>query len=568
MFKKIFLALLFITSLFQIQIFAQASLVPVYHDVYDWLYYQRVRGNAPFYNYEALPLTRGQIESILKKIDHEKINSPDLDQLLSFTKEFSTSDLREYKNNSLLQGNDKIYNRTADLLFSEEEVHLYVWSDSNSTIAFDYFFGPFGAFVQDGDNNYAAPYYRSSGIRTYGTLSKYWGFHYEQWRAVTIGDHETFRYLPFFSRNAKFQRPGFKNPNKMHLETFAGFQKNIWSLHIGRGTLKYGVGQENNLVFSREGIPFDWFRLNINSKYFKFTSLYGSLSWPAPNQELSGYPGEYTRAAPSRWLLHQRIQFQPAKWISFGFYELQLFSNRNIEIGFINPITRLSVLEWEYYDQGNGFAGFEGVLRPINGLELFGEILIDDLGDANDIFKWYKKEKEVSNIAVYFGSEFAMKTGTLFSSSYQRIDPNTYAHKYILNSHAEKGIGLGSQIGPNGDATSFGIQQWLSNRTRIKLGYSFNRHGFNIVDENEELIQDVGGDILESYNIDPETGRDVFNNIFLDGDLHKWNNYSISLSYEPWRAFKLSFEYSYRYMIQGTRMNDTSILNFGIQLGY
>ena len=37
---------------------SQASLVPVYHQVYDWMHYQRVRGNAPVYNYEALPLTR------------------------------------------------------------------------------------------------------------------------------------------------------------------------------------------------------------------------------------------------------------------------------------------------------------------------------------------------------------------------------------------------------------------------------------------------------------------------------------------------------------------------------
>lgn len=549
--------------------FGQASLVPVYHQVYDWMHYQRVRGNAPFYNYEALPLTRGQITSVLSQIDESEINQGDRQVLHSYLREFSVDSLKLYKTNSFIQGSNRFYNRAKDLIFSEKEPHLYVWDDKNATIAFDWFPGRGAVFVEDGDQKFSSPYYTYGGIRSYGTFSNIIGFHYEQWRAVQVGDSEAFTYLPFLSRNAKFLRPSFKTPNKHHLEAYFGLQKNYWTFVIGRGTLKYGVGSRNNLVFSREGIPFDWVRLNLNSKYIKFTSLYGALTWqPSASQiPLEGYPGEFTKFSPERWLVHQKIQFQPAKWISFSFYELNVFSNKPFELSFINPITRLSIMEWENYDEGNGFAGFEGVLRPLNGVEFYGEILIDDLGDAKDIFRWSNQKAANSTFGRLLGAKFALTTGTVITSEYQRLEPAMYAHKFILNSLTEKGFSLGSQVGPNGDELSIGIEQWLSHRTRILFRYDYDRHGYNYTNLDGEFV-DVGGNLFESYRIDPDTGRPFKPSIFLDGDLHRWNRYTIEARYEPWRGVKLAAEYSFRSMLEGDQLFDLSVFNFTLQIGY
>ncbi|MEQ9263920.1 MAG: capsule assembly Wzi family protein [Balneolaceae bacterium] len=565
MLKKTLSITLFVLFLGSSYSFGQASLVPVYHQVYDWMHYQRIRGNAPFYNYEALPLTRGQITSVLNQIDESDINQKDKHVLRSYLREFSVDSLRNYETNSFIQGSGRFYNRAKDLIFSDEEPHLYVWDDKHATIAFDWFPGRGAVFVEDGDQSFSAPYYTYGGIRSYGTLSNVIGYHYEQWRAVQVGDDEAFRYLPFLSRNWKFITGEFFN--KHHLEAFAGFHKNYWSLHIGRGTLKYGVGSRNNLVYSREGIPFDWIRLNINSKYFKYSMIQGSLSWETRTKELEGYPGTFTRISPSRYTLHQRLQFQPAKWISFGFYELINYSNREIEIPYLNPVNRLSIAEWEQQDQDNGFAGIEGVLRPIRGLELYGEILIDDLGDSDDIFKWEKRNASNSTFARYLGIKYALKTGTVLNIDYQRIEASLYAHKLPLNAHSEKGIGLGSQVGPNGDELSIGIEQWLSHRTRISLQYDYNRHGLNYFDENGIFI-DAGGDINESYTIDPETGDNIRPSEFLGGDLHRWNRYNIEASYEPWRGFKLAAEYSFRSMLEGGQLLDLSVFNFTLLIGY
>ena len=563
--KSLLLALLGILFIGQSQVWAQASLVPVYHEVYDWLHYQRVRGNAPLYNYEALPLTRGQITNLLADIDPSKISKADNHVRTSYLREFSADSLKKYENFSLIQGPDRFYNRLKDGLFSQEEPHTYVWDDENATIAFDWFPGRGAVFVKDGDNKYTSPYYTYGGIRSYGTFSGVLGYHYEQWRAVHVGDEEAFLYLPFLTRNWKSITG--ENVNKHHLETSAGFHKNYWSVHIGRGTLKYGVGERNNLVYSREGFPFDWFRLNINSKYVKFTSVQGFLSWSSrPVREIEN-TGVYTRTAPNRFTVHQRIQFQPARWISFGFYELINYSNRKIELAYINPVNRLSIMEWELQDQDNGFAGFEGVLRPIAGLELFGEILVDDLGDAKDMFRWENKKASNSTFARFLGVNYATKFGTVLSVTYQRVDPSVYAHKFQLNTHAEKGIGLGSQVGPNGDELSIGVNQWLSHRTHISLRYDYDRHGMNYFDEDGKFI-DAGGDVNDSYYIDPDNGRIVRASTgFLGGDEHRWNRYTVEATYSPWRGIKLTAEYSLRSMLQGDQLNDLSLFNITLLIG-
>lgn len=557
------LFLLFVVVALSQSAYSQSSLVPVYHQVYDWLHYQRVRGNAPLYNYEALPLTRGQITKLLADIDSGDLNKGDRHVRESYLREFSVDSLKKYKNLSLLQGNGRFYNRLKEIIFSDEEYHLYVWDDDKATIAVDWFPGRGAVFVEDGSKKYSSPYYTYGGVRSYGTFNNTIGFHYEQWRAVQVGDNEAFDYIPFLTRNWKtIVGQGY---NKHHLNTSFGYQKNYWSLHIGRGMLKYGVGERNNLVYSRESIPFDWVRLNLNSKYVDYTLVHGFLSWDSGSRrEVDGFPGIFHRTAPNRFTVHQRIQFHPTEWISFSFYELINYSNRKIELAYINPVNRLSIMEWELQDQDNGFAGFEGILRPFKGLELWGEVLIDDLGDRNDLFRWGKKKAINSYFARYVGFNYAYETGTVFSGSIQRVESGVYAHKFPLNSHTEKGIGLGSQVGPNGDEYSFKVDQWLSHRFRLSLRYDYNRHGLNYFDDNGNFV-DAGGDINDSYNYN--TGA-VKSTAFLDGDLHRWDRYTLELSYNPWRGITINAEYSLRNMLQGEQMEDLSFFNFTFLVGY
>ena len=564
--KKPFL-LIVLTFLLHGATHGQSSLVPVYHQVYDWLHYQRVLGNAPLYNYESLPLTRGQITHILTEIEVDNISSSDKRTRHSYLREFSADSLEKYKTFSVIQGDGPIISRFKKWTFSDNEPHIYAWKSSESNAVFDLSFNPSSTIVRDDSENVNSPFYFTSMLRGYGTYKNLMGFHIEQHGVSANSNNTTFKYLPFFGRNAKY----LLNENSMeHFEAYTSFHKNDWSVAIGRGALKDGVGRRNNLVYSRESIPFDWIRINIDSKYLDYTSVTGFLTWNPIQNEVDNHPGIVSRTSPSRYTVMHKIQFQPTKWISFGYYEMVNYSNREFEISYFNPATRLALMEFEQDDQDNGFAGALGTLRPIKGLELYAEILIDDIGVTRDILKINSKKRDGinSNFAHILGGIYALKSGQVFTINYQRIDPNVYAHKFQFNTHSEAGFGLGSQIGPNADEWSFNFDQWFSLRSKLSLGFSINIHGLKYNNAEGEFI-DSGGDVNDSYYIDTDTGKIIRAPVqnFLKGDLHEWNTFYGQFVYEIWRGLTFKIDASYRKMNRGEQIKDLFITTVGIKIG-
>ncbi len=562
--RKTFFLSLFI-FFFSGSLYAQSSLVPVYHQVYDWLHYQRVLGNSPQYNYESLPLTRGQITNILASIEDDNISSSDKRTKHSYLREFSADTLEKYKYASFFTGKGNPILRHIEYRKTDEEHHVYTWNSDESNAVFDVILNPSSTIISDNNQDVSSPFYLVTVLRSYGTFRGLAGFHVEQYGVTSNVDGQTFTYIPFLGRNAKFLR---NNDSMEHFEAFASLHKNDWSFAVGRGTLKNGVGKKNSLIYSREGIPFDWIRFNIDSKYIDYTSVMGFLTWTPIQSQVPGYPGVFSRTSPSRYTVMHKIQFQPFDWLSIGYYEMINYSNREFEIGYFNPVTRLTLMEFEQDDQDNGFAGILGSLRPINGLELYAELLIDDIKVTRDIFLITNKNRDGRTFfAHHLGGSYALKSGQVFNINYQRLDPNIYAHKFPFNAHSESGFSLGSQLGPNADEWSFNFDQWFSLRSRLTLGYSINRHGLNFFDGDGNLV-DVGGDISESYFIDPDTRaiNRARSTSFLKGDLHEWNTISGEFEYQIYRGLSFSVEASYRTIQKGSQMNDLLITTFGIKI--
>ena len=566
MLKKLVFVFVFLFALPQI-VFSQVSLVPVYHQVYDWLHYQRVLGNAPLYNYESLPLTRGQITKILVDINVNDISSFDKRTRDSYLREFSADSLEKYNSFSLIQGQEKIIPRFKKWIFSDDEPHIYAWKSKESNAVFDFSFNPSSTIVSDDDKDINSPFYFTTMMRSYGTHHNLVGFHFEQHNVSYTGNNKTFEYIPFLGRSAKYL---LNKQDMQHFEAYTSLHKNHWSIAIGRGTLKDGVGRRNSLVYSRESIPFDWIRLSIDSKYIDYTSVTGFLTWRPRQNEVDGYPGIMSRTSPSRYTVMHKVQFQPTKWITFGYYEMVNYSNREFELSYLNPATRLALMEFEQDDQDNGFAGILGTLRPLKGLELYAEILVDDLGVTRDILKINSKKRTAinSNFAHTIGGIYALNSGQVLTVNYQKVDPNVYAHKFQFNAHAEEGFSLGSQIGPNADEWSFNIDQWFSLRSKLTLGYTINRHGLNYYDSEENFV-DSGGDVNNSYYIDTETGKIVRAPVqdFLKGDLHEWNTFYGEFVYEIWRGLTLKIDASYRKMNRGEQIKDLLITTVGLKIG-
>lgn len=108
------LLLIFVVSIiFSTGLKSQVSLVPASHQVYEWLHLQRVKGNITNYSYEALPLTRKQINGFLQQVENSgNLNGIDSRLLKWYKQEFSVDQLEIDAKETYLQGwEDDVYSQ-------------------------------------------------------------------------------------------------------------------------------------------------------------------------------------------------------------------------------------------------------------------------------------------------------------------------------------------------------------------------------------------------------------------------------------------------------------------------
>jgi hypothetical protein len=533
--------------------------------VYDWLHYQRILGNLDRYSYETLPLMRGQIMDQLVYLREKELSKTDADHLEFYLREFSVDSLRNTKTNTYTQGWDKgIKNnviKKGKLLFSKQEPHLFAYSSEIGTGSIDFLVGT-GYIASEGsryiDQNLFGIRKRvevdNIGIKVLGTIYDHIGFHLEV-DNIAADSRNSLIYDPHYRETLDASKG---SETTLYAQGFTSFKYKALSFHIGNGNIKYGLEGDESLIFRKEGGNFDWMRVNLDTKYVQFTMMHGALQGPTTNIFLSEFDSVRSRIAPQRWIAMRRIQITPFKWIQASFTEVLTYSNRPMDISYLNPIYPLRVAEYNNKDRDNPIWFIDGWIRPIRGLELYSTLGIDDLLELGDIFKKTgKRSSEDAVINYQFGFHYALKWALQFNAEYIHIDPYFYTHWQKFNAYDENGIILANDIGPNADQYHFSMRKWFPRRSWIEVFAQKTRKGLNEVDENGELVRDVGGDLFEG-----QSGSQGDKVRFLDGDLHEWSTYGIKAHTEPFRGIDFNIEYSVRNMTKGTRIGDNSFFRF------
>ncbi|MGB0346439.1 MAG: hypothetical protein ACPGGA_03075, partial [Balneolaceae bacterium] len=369
---------------------AQVSIVPASHQVYEWLHLQRVKGNIENYSYEALPLTRKQIMVFLNELNrNESLNRIDSDLLKWYTQEFSSEQLAQDSENTYLTGLNKpfkeFFKDKWNYVFSSQEPHLFVFTSDSIQWAFDFFssagFMKINDPISNFDESSFLPYH---SIRTYGSIYDRIGGHLEVYNPV-VNVEGLLRYHPEWGQT--FDGRQARKKSTLFAEAYATFQFKQLGVHIGNGDLKYGLKGSESQILRQEAGNFDWVRINFDTKYFQYTFIHGALKAETVDIKVEGYPGVRSRISPERWFALRRFQLTPAKWITMAFTETLTYSNRPLELAYANPLLPLRFGEYETLDKDNPIWFFEGSLRPLNNIELYATIGIDDLLNFSDILK-------------------------------------------------------------------------------------------------------------------------------------------------------------------------------------
>ena len=529
---------------------AQASLVPAYHPVYEWLHHLRVRGILPRFNYEALPLTRGGITALLDSAAtrENRLSFADRALLASFRAEFVVDTTTPVV--TLLQGGDSTIGATlrqkVDLILSDRIPHLYRYTgtEDNATVDYTAGLGWFAGSEVAG----TVDKFEVKRLEAYGTLRQRIGFHVDLQDASSSS---LFRFHPQWRSTAETEGG---SSSTVWGQGFATAALGAFQVDIGTGTQRVGAPARQAVILQPYSANFDWVRLSFNTRVVQYSFTHGSLVADPYDTVLAG-SGLPTRVAPARWIAVRRLQIRPDARLQLGFTETLTYSNRGVDLAYLNPIYPLRFAEFNTNGRDDPVWYLDAVIRPVSGLEVSGTLGIDDMYSFADWLRptGHRSNNDLTTKLLYQAwSTIAMAPGTDVYGGYVRVEPFFYTHILPLNTYEQWHLPLGAEVGPNGDEWTVGVRQWLPWRGSIAVSLSGGRHGLNPVDSLGNEIADVGGSLTSR-----QTTQRV---LFLAGDVHHTRTIRVDGEFEPFRGIRLEAHWEHRDVTLGTRLPQYSVL--------
>lgn len=550
---------------------AQSSLVPVQHPVYEWLHRQRIIGNAPSYQLEMRPISRGQVFTHLMRIDSigdasaNSLDSFDREHLQSYIREFARVGDQQAQSIAILPGEPNVagegafVERVRSWLSDYREPHIYAYADSVRAFAID----AWGSWGRTSGSEAAGDFsgFRDEkGVRAFADFMGHFGLHIEAGNLAGHSQDASVRYDPLY--NKTFEAVVQEKSNSTYVEASASARWGPMAVSIGHGGMQVGPGRRTSLMLSRDASTFDWLRLDLDFKKFTYTALHGSLASDVEFGQIV-FPDDTVRTnyAGSRWLAIHRFDFRPFERLRLGFTEMLTYSARPTDYAYLNPIAPLFFSELDSGDRDNAVWVFDGTVRPIDRVEIYGTLFIDDLVTFGDIFN-SGPEVDVDR-AFDVGIDAALPYGLEAGLRYVRIDPWVYTHWQRLNTLDQRGFPLGHPLGPNATTSEVHVGAWLPKRGYVGFSVAQSKKGLNPVDANGNVVENVGGDLALGALTFEQGNYSLFEN----ADIQEFRTVGFEAGFEPIRALRLSVQYEKRTQSLGTRMPDFDYLTIRFRYG-
>lgn len=509
------LFLLFVLAVTAMQ--AQVEHVPVANPVYNFLIHCETKGYLPGFSSSILPLQKKEICEALKQIRHksDKLNQSEISTLEMFEKEF---EIVPKENCVLFYSSSDSLQVLSKNLFSNKEKFIYrnVFDHGNVEFApvasLEYHFSK-----SDPDNSVELG---NLGFRLHGTLDSILGYYLQATNGIIIsGDKAVAELDPKLHQNVKFTD---LNSDFDFTESHVRFDYKWFYCMVGRETRLEGSGINQRLILSSNAPAADGVSLGVRFSDFEYRfSHYGLLEYYKDSLRTS-----VNAAIPPKYLVNHRMAYKPS-WGEIALWENIIYSKRNIDLAYINPLSFLKSLEHALRDRDNAMIGADFTARPINGIELKGTYILDDI-IFSKIGTGYWSNKTALNIGITADLPWSSDIGF----EYARVEPYTFTHFDVNNSYTNDDLLLGTYLNPNSDEFSLIYNQWYGSRYPLIFKLQYQRHGENIYDSHGNLIRNVGGNYMEGIR----TG-DSGTVTFLDGNLEKIVSLSCETGWEIIRNF-------------------------------
>jgi len=558
--KISFLVLLFVLSL-KTNSFSQVELIEVNDYVYSFLGRMYNKGIIHDYNSSSLPLSKENISKLLIEIkgQQNKISSNDANFLKKYLIEYNVEQKEE---------NEISFFRKpsfANIFNDEKQKYLYTYKDSSFS------------FYLDGLGNFTERISRGDSMGNHKSLTGELGIRLKAnfnglvaaYLKISNGDQlaggeSDFEYIK--KTNPKISATGsVSDLGRTFFDSYDGYlryqAKTNWAaVSIGRYGLSQGTGFIDKLFFSPNNIPFDFVKLDLNSKILHYSYLYGSLRGDSVGRGLE-----------SKNIASHRLDLNFSNSFKIGIFESIIISNSTFSFTFLNPISFLTSAEFNKASQGtnpdinNSVLGFDVLYKPVNNLSLQGSFLIDDMKFSS----FFSDDPVVRNKFGYQAGGFwsdAFKIPSLdLKLEYTRLNPFIYSHSTNKSTFTNWDYSLGHVLPPNSDEIAVQLGYPVSSRLKLRLDYKFQRSADGIVtDANGNVIVNYGG------NISNASGEPISSPAFLKGNRKNRKILEFNLEFEPIKQYYININYINKIfdnIFENRTMTD-NYFTFGVRVDY
>lgn len=551
--KKFTFLLIFFSSISII--YSQTELVPVRHQVYDFLKRMQLKGIISDYNSSNIPIDRNKVTGYLKRIDALKTDLTSVDRnilgemFIEFNPDSNLID-------SLSYGfiNSPSFNGLFD---NTRRKYLYKFDDRNVSFLVDglasYSFRSFS-----GDSYDNSIMLGELGMRFRGSLFNNLGFYLRlsNGQQIAGGDQDRLAAMAMDSKlssNVKFR-------NEKYYDSFEGYLRystagNWFSLMAGRESFTLGYGYLDKLFLSDNAVPFDMIKLDLNYNAIGYSFFYGNIKGDSLG-----------RAIQSKNIVGNSLTFNFDK-VKFSVFEAIIVADRPLSFTYFNPVSFLVSADFSSQNDNdnNALMGFSFEAVPFYNISVQGTLLIDDL-DFKTLFKDESlRDNKFGFQAGLMWNDFLSIPNLKFTGEYTRINPYVYTHRTNKAAYTHWNWSLGHHLPPNSDEIAVRADYYLSQRIHLSTQFLYQRsaNGYTL-NPNATIAHNYGGDLLRG------DGDLLFLPEFLKGNRYDKKTISASIYLEPVKQYYIVFQYFkvLQNLIYSGKSKDDNIIYFTIGVDF
>lgn len=273
-----------------------------------------------------------------------------------------------------------------------------------------------------------------------------------------------------------------------------GYQDRYLTIRFGRDRNQWGPGQ-NSLILT--DYPTDYDQLLVRARFWRLDYTSIAARFTIPDREDGATFGQRFGA------FHRLGLSLP------GNIDLELFetvvggtdstSRRQVafEPSYLNPVIFWRAVEADLGSPDNVLLGSGLAWRPVSGLRLYGQLILDELKFSEIGSDWW-----ANKYGWMLGAHMVDPgiSNLELRAEVARLRPFIYSHRSLATHFAHYGDGLGHVAGPNSQDVSVFARYRPLPQISAALNVAYTQHGRNGDIDGDGEVENVGGSVLESYN--------------------------------------------------------------------